>query len=456
MRTAKSDFCTREEVDFAKSIRKTKNALLTSVISMVLCFAMLMGSTFAWFTDTASTAVNTIQAGKLDLVVEVATEFDQAGNPTAWEEVNENTKLFKNLNGEDILWEPGAGAQEMFRIRNNGNLALKYKFEANYTGATKTKDGKTLADILKVQGVAINIENGELNDRLVYSDVTGAAENDGFAPLKDMEFEEYLLPGEARTLFTAIVWQPTDHDNDFNVVGGLSIKLGISVSATQYTYEYDSEDNQYDKDAQYTITTSSAAGSVYGISYNGANVEKVLESTQISHSFSGGINDGIGVYLRNGAKLTMNNTKFNAVVENDTGKRNTGIFCYNGTELTINSGDYSIEGNYGILIWGQGNSTAARNKITINGGNFKFKGNSYGGILHAYSRTDAYITGGFFDASEGDSDYTLQCRADCTITVTGGTFVKYDPRGKVIIPSGYKVLELPQADGTNWYQVVAE
>lgn len=38
----------------------TKKALIASVLSLVLCVSMLVGSTFAWFTDTATTSVNTI------------------------------------------------------------------------------------------------------------------------------------------------------------------------------------------------------------------------------------------------------------------------------------------------------------------------------------------------------------------------------------------------------------
>ncbi len=52
---------------------KTKKALAMSVLSMVLCVAMLVGMTFAWFTDTASTAVNKIQAGNLKVGLEKAT-----------------------------------------------------------------------------------------------------------------------------------------------------------------------------------------------------------------------------------------------------------------------------------------------------------------------------------------------------------------------------------------------
>lgn len=243
--------------------KNTKRALLTSAFSLLICFAMLIGTTFAWFTDTAKTGINSIQTGKLDVVLEVATQFNAAGEPTAWAEVTENTELFKNVNGDDIIWEPGAGAEEYFRIRNNGNLALKYQFMTKYTNATKTEAGKSLADILQVQNIAIGIDNGVLADREIYADMTGSADvNTGFAPMKDAKYEEYLLPGEARTVYTLIKWNPTANDNDFNVAGGLSIDLGISVVATQYTYESDSNDNQYDKDAGYAAVWSGASAPI--------------------------------------------------------------------------------------------------------------------------------------------------------------------------------------------------
>lgn len=243
--------------------KNTKRALLTSAFSLLICFAMLIGTTFAWFTDTAKTGINSIQTGKLDVVLEVATQFNDAGEPTAWAEVTEDTELFKNVNGDDIIWEPGAAAEEYFRIRNNGNLALKYQFMTNYTNATKTEADKSLADVLQVQNIAIAIENGELADREMYADMTASSDvNTGFAPMKDVKYEEYLLPGEARTVYTLIKWNPTANDNEFNVVGGLSIDLGIKVVATQYTYEFDSNDNQYDEDAGYAAVWSGESAPV--------------------------------------------------------------------------------------------------------------------------------------------------------------------------------------------------
>ena len=47
--------------------KNTKRALLTSVLSLTLCGSMLVGTTFAWFTDSVSSTNNVITAGNLDV-----------------------------------------------------------------------------------------------------------------------------------------------------------------------------------------------------------------------------------------------------------------------------------------------------------------------------------------------------------------------------------------------------
>ena len=105
------------------SHRQTKRALLTSVMALVMCVVMLVGTTFAWFTDTARANVNKIQAGNLDVELEM-----QKADGT-WENAEGKTLEFKKAagatSGEKVLWEPGATYQlPTLTIKNNGNLAL--------------------------------------------------------------------------------------------------------------------------------------------------------------------------------------------------------------------------------------------------------------------------------------------------------------------------------------------
>ena len=100
---------------------KTKKALRGSLFALFLCIVLLIGTTFAWFTDTASTGVNKIQAGNLDVELEYSTDMEQ------WKTADSKTKLFD----ESILWEPGVTQVVYLRVKNAGNLALKYTMGMN-------------------------------------------------------------------------------------------------------------------------------------------------------------------------------------------------------------------------------------------------------------------------------------------------------------------------------------
>ena len=98
------------------SSKATKRALISSTLALLMCVAMLIGTTFAWFTDTASTAVNKIQAGNLDVDLEMSTDG------TNWESAEGKTLTFKtkdNRAADQILWEPGC-TYELPQLRNEG------------------------------------------------------------------------------------------------------------------------------------------------------------------------------------------------------------------------------------------------------------------------------------------------------------------------------------------------
>ncbi len=236
--------------------KTTKRALLSSAMALLLCFTMLLGTTFAWFTDTVTNGVNKIVSGNLDVVLEHK-RFDEANmmDMTDYEIVKADTKLFANIEGKDILWEPGAQATEYFKITNNGSLALKYQFTMAFANATENTEGKTLADVLSIYG---SIWNYHLNDghpgdsKILDQKDSGLFDYPGTnAPLKDFVLESYLLPGESIEFQLGVEWIPSDKDNEYNVKDGLSIDLGVSLLATQHTYEKDATGDQYDEDATY-------------------------------------------------------------------------------------------------------------------------------------------------------------------------------------------------------------
>ena len=226
--------------------KSTKRALLTSVLALLMCVTMLVGATFAWFTDTASTGVNKIQAGNLKMEVTYKNTAD--GN---FEKVNKETPVFNN----NALWEPGHVEYVVLKVRNAGSLALKYKLGINIaseTGSTSV-DGNAfnLSDYIRF-AVLDGDQSSLGRDDLVAAAGNGAALNAGYTA------ENHLLAGtnNSEKVVTLVVWMPTTVGNEANhktEVTAPSIDLGISVAATQDTVEKDSFDNTYDKDAVYPI-----------------------------------------------------------------------------------------------------------------------------------------------------------------------------------------------------------
>ncbi len=197
--------------------KSIKRALLSSAFSLVICVAMLIGTTFAWFTDTASTAVNKIQAGTLD--VDIVNEKGDS--------LDGKSLSFKNVKGEtNILWEPGATFNlDSFKIVNKGNLAFKYKVVISGVNGN--------AKLLEAIDFTINGEK--------LADWDGILLPEGKAPIADKE-----VTGET-DLITISGHMKEEAGNEYQ---GLSIDgIGITVYASQYTYENDSYGNTYDADA---------------------------------------------------------------------------------------------------------------------------------------------------------------------------------------------------------------
>lgn len=240
----------------------TRNALLMSVLSMLLCVSMLVGTTFAWFTDSVTNGHNIIRSGNLDISLwhnscansDLGFGYDEATG----EEVLAETDLFLNLDGEEILWEPGAVGTDTFRIKNDGTLALKYAFTIKAYNATETADGHDLTEVLNVS--AAEFDYNEYGTPFTpadgYFDETGKMLEEGYT------IEGSLLPGESVDYWMWLHWIPTDHDNDYNVKGGLKLDLCVELVATQFTYEVDSYNgDQYDASAALPAGSPIIAGS---------------------------------------------------------------------------------------------------------------------------------------------------------------------------------------------------
>ena len=234
--------------------RATKHALLTSVTALVMCVVMLAGTTFAWFTDTASTGVNKIQAGNLKMEVTYKNTSDGE-----FKTLNESTNVFM----ENALWEPGHVEFAVLKVKNIGTLALKYKLGINIaseTGSTNVYNNAfNLSDYIRFA-----VLDGDQTGNSVDRDALVAAATDSKLIKEGYTAENHLTATGAdnsQKVVTLVVWMPTTVGNEANykVAEGItapSIDLGINVVATQDTVERDSFDEEYDEDAAYPVVVS--------------------------------------------------------------------------------------------------------------------------------------------------------------------------------------------------------
>ena len=212
----------------------TMQALFTSVLSLLLCVSMLVGTTFAWFTDSVDSGMNTIAAGNLDI------ELLADG-----EKVDTNTKLFADVK----LWEPGVVVYENLQIANVGTLALKYQMSLNF-GGENNLNGNKLSDVLQVAII------DKIDTNATRQEVLAAVEDaKNVGTLQNFNLAGALEAGESTAEQTVVIfWEPGENDNWYNANNGqktsdgkpLYIEFGVNLIATQQMSEEDSFGPDYD------------------------------------------------------------------------------------------------------------------------------------------------------------------------------------------------------------------
>ena len=419
---------------------KTKKALRGSLFALFLCIVLLIGTTFAWFTDTASTGVNKIQAGNLNVELQYSTDG------TNWNNAEGHTLKFlqKQADGtvaesENILWEPGCTYElPQLRVVNKGNLALKYK--------------------LKVTGVEGDQKLNEVIDWKI-----------GDTLLADQEGK--LTAKQEGNAFTIQGHMQETAGNEYQ---GLSIDgISITVYATQDTVENDSYGPNYDQDAKYTIPANNANGLTKAINAAGAgDTIKLNDNIAIDPVVEDKVTPTLvpQTILNKSAVLDLSGKKLGVSAEaanENYGKASPLIMTVDGANTKV-----TIKGD-GELNCEAGNNQVYGINIT-NGANLVIKDGKYYGAITAIQVQKGSLTieGGFFDMAPTckkavpqyakyvvnaiDSAYK---DGTATISITGGTFVNFDPSanpegpGTSYVADGYKVVSETHGSET-WYTVV--
>ena len=224
-------------------IKSTKRALLASALALVVCFSMLVGTTFAWFTDSVTSGRNTIQSGNLDVELYFADSAEKVA-ANNWTKVTDTTDIFGYT-----LWEPGYTKVAYFKVVNNGSLALKYQLSADVyeevPGKNKANQEFFLSDSIKTALVDASATRESILA------MAGVPLKASFA----MSAKALAAKGQAgdSEVVGLAIWMPTTVGNEANHNGTdiPSITFGINLIATQEMSETDSFGKDYDEKATY-------------------------------------------------------------------------------------------------------------------------------------------------------------------------------------------------------------
>ena len=222
--------------------KSTKRSLIISALSMLICLTMLIGTTYAWFTDSVTSNNNIIQSGKLDVELYYQTTSHAAD---AWDQVKADTQVFSST-----FWEPGHLEVVKLKVANKGNLALKYKLGVNVVDETDSVnvfgDPFKLSDYIRF-GIDETGNSYDSRDKAIEA----VSANSSKLNVSYNSGSIALAPG-AEKIVTMVVYMPTSVGNEANHAPDAAtptIFLGLNLYATQVSSESDSFDNTYDANA---------------------------------------------------------------------------------------------------------------------------------------------------------------------------------------------------------------
>lgn len=449
-------------------------SLMTSIIAIIITSVMLIGSTFAWFTDTATSSGNIIASGKLDVGMYWSNGTE---DPETVEWADASVGAIFNYDN----WEPGYTEVRHIKIANQGTLALKYSVQFIANG--EVSDLSDVIDVYYFDPAVQVLNRSALQEQNRIGNLTQVLQS------INQTANGNLLAGENHVITLALKMR----ENAGNEYQGKSIgsDFSIQVLATQLSYESDAFGNEYDASLD---PTSKYLGGAYDLNRSTRTSGKFALQTNITTSNSDAsarYGYGYEYIIRDGVDYTLNlngktiihdaiyeNANRNAFtylfVANKVGTKLTidgegKIYCNNstgytcaiqgkdGTLITINGGKYQVDN--GIGVW-----AGAGSHIIINGGSFV---NSNATTSHELIYTSGGVIdiyGGFFHNTDGN--YTLNVedrnRSTSAINIYGGTFVNFDPStggqdpNNIKVVDGYKVISQVQENGDVWYTVVAK
>ena len=275
--------------------KSAKRAFISSFMSFIMCFAMLAGTTFAWYTDSVTSSGNKIIAGTLDIELwkyEPDTSVD--GRDTdGYVNISESgAPIFQSANlaqnSTATLWEPGKTQVAYLKIKNNGDLALKYSVAIDVRNIAK--------DLYKVMKYAIVPDATQAVGVSPWAGIPDTSVKSVVPGTNPTGFSDITMPKNAVHNFALVIHMDEEAGNEY--MAG-EVDFDLRVLATQETYEADSFGTDYDANAEYPpaplLINTTASGNHDSAAQNAIVIEDVsaistipAETTVTTATITGG------------------------------------------------------------------------------------------------------------------------------------------------------------------------
>ena len=372
------------------SKKHTKRALLSSALSLLLCITMLIGTTWAWFTDSVTSAGNIIKSGTLDVEMSWADGKENPDSAT-WKDASTGA-IF-----DYDLWEPGYVDVKHVKIANVGTLAFKYQIAIKANGELETNaNGHTLADAIDVyylENAARVTDRTELVEGAKLGTLAQFLENNANPATNTATGKLYPKDNkdgnpDNHTVTIALKMRE-DAGNEYQNMS-IGTDFSVQLLATQWTYEEDTFDDQYDALADETPDNEG-----WPITVSSATVKDPTQPLVITAG---------DVTITVPAGVAAADDKYELVVENVSTELNFETGYTDATiEITLKKNGTSVVAEAGVSydVEVKIADTTAVNSVTHNGsavtpfafadGKLTFATDSFSPFVISYLDKDTYI-----------------------------------------------------------------
>ena len=409
-------------------MKKTKRSLLSSIVALLLCCAMLLGTTFAWFTDTAVSGNNVVHSGMLDIEMYWSDTLLDADSAD-WKSTEDENTIFTYEQ-----WEPGYTDVKYIKVKNAGDLAFQWKLLIEAEG--EVTELANVIDVYYVNPVTESVSTleGRTSAGILTSVLADRISTGGVVLPEGEVSNEHPVK---ETILAVALHMKEGADNRYQTTS-LGDGFSVSLLATQYSYETDGTNNKdYDAGATWpdTLVGGISASAPVTADANGKSASAV---ELLSKDGVIGATVPAGVMLEEGAnQLTLHvsdieDSRANVTLGEDEETRSidvhiSGVAANNTTVMAIaiqkllpkglNMGNYRF---YHVENGATVEMDLLADGATPVHNNYEYDPATGDVVLHLASFSEVALVQDTENAWEGEFDYNWYSASATDLTIANG------------------------------------